>query len=79
MDEQQNQNQNLSQSKLVLEYIREHGSITTLDAFIDLGITRLSARIFELRKKGYVIVDRSEKVKNRRGKECTVSRYFLQE
>lgn len=79
MDEMQTQNQNPSQCKLVLDYIRDFGSITTFDAFIDLGITRLSGRIYNLRKMGYNITDRTEAVKNRRGSTCYVKRYFLDE
>lgn len=41
--------------KRILEYIRKHGSITSMDAFRDLSITRLSARIYDLRAKGYDI------------------------
>jgi hypothetical protein len=37
----------------VIEYIRNRGSITTFDA-VPLGITRLSARIFELTRRGFV-------------------------
>ena len=39
-----------SQKERVYEYIEEFGSINTLEAFKDLGVTRLSAVIFELRK-----------------------------
>jgi|TARA_R100000655_G_scaffold48668_1_gene86117 hypothetical protein len=38
-----------------LDYLNQFGSITTLDAFRDLGNTRLSSTIFLLRKKGYKI------------------------
>lgn len=38
----------MSQKEMVLDYIREFGSITPLDAFGDLGVTRLAAVIFEL-------------------------------
>ena len=39
-----------------LDYLHEFGSITTLEAFRDLGNSRLSATIFTLRKKGHNIV-----------------------
>ena len=39
-----------------LDYLHEFGSITTLDAFRDLGNSRLSSTIFLLRKKGHNIV-----------------------
>ena len=36
----------------VFDYMVEFGSITSLQAFTDLGETRLSGAIFELKKKG---------------------------
>ena len=39
-----------------LDYLDKFGSITTLDAFRDLGNSRLSSTIFLLRKKGHDIV-----------------------
>lgn len=45
----------MSQKKMVLDYIREFGSITPVDAFRDLGVTRLAAKIFELKKDGHDI------------------------
>lgn len=44
-----------SQEQKVLDYIREHGSITTNDAYRDLHITQLGTRIFNLRAQGYDI------------------------
>lgn len=40
----------MTQGARVLDYMREYGSITSLEAFRDLGITRLSGVIFDLRK-----------------------------
>lgn len=39
----------------IIDYMKSHKSITSMDAFTDLGITRLSARIKELRESGYNI------------------------
>lgn len=39
----------------IIKYMRIHRGITSQDAFRDLGITRLSARIKELRDMGYNI------------------------
>lgn len=36
----------------LLRYLKEHGSITPIDAWFDLGIYRTSARIHDLREKG---------------------------
>lgn len=43
------------QTEKVLKYMKAHGGITSMEAFGNLGITRLSGRIFELRKQGHVI------------------------
>lgn len=66
-----------SQKKMVLDYIREFGSITSLDAFKDLGITRLSAVIFDLRESGYNIFTDWEQSKNRFGQPTRYARYSL--
>lgn len=41
-----------TQEEIVLNYIKRHGTINTVEAF-DMGITRLSGRIFQLRAQGY--------------------------
>lgn len=64
-------------ARRVFEYIRDFGSITTKQAIDDLGETRLSARIFELREKGIVIDDKYIAVKNRYGEHCHVKRYWF--
>lgn len=45
-----------TQCEMVMDYMRENGSITSMEAFSKLGITRLSARIYDLRKAGENIV-----------------------
>lgn len=67
----------LTQEERVLEYITEHGSITTWDAFADLGITRLSAKIFDLTRDGYEFDKKVEKATNRYGKQVHFTRYSL--
>lgn len=46
----------MTQSEQILNYMKEYGSITSMEAFSRLGITRLSARIYDLRKEGVKIV-----------------------
>jgi hypothetical protein len=55
----------------------EFGSITSLQAFTDLGETRLSGAIFELKKKGVNIGAEDIKVKNRYGENRIVTKYFV--
>lgn len=61
----------------VFDYIMEFGSITTLQAFTDLGESRLSARIWELRDKGVNIGSEVIMVKNRFGEFRHVKKYFI--
>lgn len=68
---------NMTQEQRVINYIREFGSITTKDAFNDLGITRLSAKIFNLKKQGYEIKDNFEQGKDRYGETTNYKRYYL--
>lgn len=61
----------------VYDFIKEHGSITTQQANKELGETRLSARIFELKEKGVNIQDEWVRVKNRFKEPRRVKKYFI--
>lgn len=65
----------VSQCDRVLDYIEQFGSITTFDAFKDLGILRLASRIHDLTKRGYVIIKSVETVRNRFGEKTNITRY----
>ena len=68
----------LSQEKMVLKHLQEHGSITSYEAIQLYGATRLSAIIFELRHRdGFDIVTELEKVRTRFGAKTQVARYKL--
>lgn len=62
----------VSQKQMVLDYISEFGSITPIDAFRDLGITRLSAIVFRLREEGHESIEHG---KNRFGNRTRYARY----
>tara|TARA_R110000787_G_C13255346_1_gene429863 strand:- start:441 stop:653 length:213 start_codon:yes stop_codon:yes gene_type:complete len=68
----------MSQSDRVLEYLQRGKTITTLDAYSELGITRLAARVWELKQKGYPVKSTVLKVINRFGEKCSVSEYCLE-
>ncbi len=61
----------------VLRYLKEFGSITSLEAISELGETRISARIFELKDKGVVIDSDWVEVENRWHEKRRVKRYLL--
>ncbi len=67
----------MSQTSVILDYLREHDGITSIEAFDLCGATRLSAIIFSLRKRGYVITCENIKTINRFGKLCIHGKYSL--
>ena len=69
----------MTQHTLIIEYMREHGSITTYEAYEQLGITKLTTRISELKAAGFDIRQRTESGLNRYGKPVTYNRYWLVE
>ena len=67
----------MTQEQKVLRHLQELGSITSWEAIMEYGITRLSAKIFNLRKQGYEIEKEYVTTKNRFGEYCTFAKYML--
>ena len=65
----------MTQAERVMEYISEFGSISSMEAFRDLGITRLAARISDLEDKGICFSRKKEMVVNRYGEKVYFTRY----
>ena len=68
-----------NQCQLVLMHMRQHGSITHLEAETEYGIARLASRINDLRRQGYVIQSEMISGKNRREEKTNFARYRLME
>ena len=66
-----------TQRQLILKYIQDFGSITPMDAFFDLGITKLATRISEMRRDGMRFKIESVKSTNRYGKTVRFAKYSL--
>ena len=70
----------MTQKEAVIQYVKDFGSISSMEAFKDLGITRLAARIYEIEHDTFFQFDRKdETVKNRYGHPVTFKRYSLKE
>ena len=65
----------MTQHEMILDYIDEFGSITPMEAFSELGITKLATRISEMRKLGYEFKIETVKSKNRYGKVVHYAKY----
>ena len=48
-----------TQENIILDHLKEHKFITTWEAIQEYRITRLSARIYELREKGFNIITKN--------------------
>lgn len=67
----------MTQNPMIIEYMMKHGSITPIEAMMEIGCMRLASRISEIEKMGYVIGREWIKVKNRFGEMITVKKYWI--
>ena len=67
----------MTQREQILQYIKDFGSITPMQAFADLGITKLATRISEMRKDGMEFRIETMRGKNRYGKPTHYAKYSL--
>lgn len=69
----------MTQSERILRHLRDVGEIDPMTAIRDYGIMRLGARIFDLKKKGYLIKTELKTGKNRYGEDTHWAVYRLEE
>jgi len=67
----------MTQKLAIIQYMYDFGSITPMEAYNDLGITKLATRISEMKKDGCKIKTEIVKGKNRYGKPTRFARYSL--
>lgn len=65
----------MTQNQRILKYMDDFGSISTLEAFKELGVTRLASRIHEI-SKAYPIKKQTETSMNRYGEPVHYTRYY---
>ena len=66
----------MTQVQQIINFMQEHGSITTMQAF-EMGITRLAAVVFELRRNGIDVVTDTVESVNRYGEKVHFARYWI--
>lgn len=69
----------MTQREGIIEYIEMFGSITPMQAFEDLGITKLATRISEMRKDGMNFKIETVSSKNRYGHTVKYAKYSFAE
>ena len=65
----------MTQRQRLKEYLETHENINPLQAWNLLGIYRLSAVVFDLKKEGFDIQTGRLKVRNKFGEVCEVGLY----
>ena len=65
----------MTQGERILKYIDEKGSNTPMEAFMELGVTKLATRISELRRGGEKIEKRYVTGLNRFGDKVQYMEY----
>lgn len=68
-----------TQKEKILDHIKQYGKITSYEAFVKYHITRLSARIYDLRHDGYPIVSKMVTKKDKDGSYVNYDEYSLEE
>lgn len=69
----------MNKTTAVLKHLRDNGSITSMDAIERYGATRLSAIIFNLRRRGYDIETVTMAMTDRYGHAVNYAKYVLHE
>lgn len=69
----------ITQKDRVLQFIRDFGSITSWQAYSELGCTQLATRISELKEIGYEFTKKRITTKNRYGESTHYDEYRLAE
>lgn len=68
-----------TQKDMVLAHLQAEGSITSMEAFMQYGISRLAVAVWRLRKEGWRIDSVTEYGVNRYGRKVPYTRYVLVE
>ena len=66
-----------TQCERIIQYMKDFGSITTHQAFTDLGCTRLASRVTDLKRQGYDIKSEFVSGKNRYDETVSYKKYYL--
>ena len=69
----------MNRAERVYSYMKEFGSITPMEAFQDLGYTRLACAINEMKRDGHKVRKQYETRKNRFGQQIECFCPFKQE
>lgn len=65
----------MNQHERIRKYMDKHGSISPMEAILELGITKLATRMSEMIRNGEKVIKRTETGVNRYGDKIHYVRY----
>ena len=65
----------MTQNDRILRHLKDYGSIDPMTAIQDYGITRLGARIWDLKERGHLIQTDMVRARNRYGEPTHYAKY----
>jgi hypothetical protein len=68
-----------TQRQRLLDWFNNEGSISSFEAYRELGVTQLGTRIWEMKQEGFDIVTEWEHGTNRYGEPVKWKRYSLRQ
>lgn len=69
----------MTKTQAVLDWLQTHASISSMEAINNFGATRLSAIIFNLKRKGHNIETVMCEGRDRFGNQMRFARYYLRD
>ncbi len=66
-----------TQKDKILRHLKDFGNITSWESFVNYGITRLSAIIFNLKKEGYSFDEEWVTKNNKYNEKTEFKKYIL--
>lgn len=69
----------MTQKEQIIRHIKKYGKITSIEAVYRYRITRLSARIYELRHDDGYLIGQKHIKKKQNGKTIQYDEFFLEE
>lgn len=69
----------LTQKDRILKWLEDYETITSWEAYKELGITQLGARVFELKELGYKFSKETVFTRNRYGYPTHYDKYRLED
>ena len=67
----------MTQCDRIIRHLKDHGSISSLEAISEYGILRLASRVNDLKRRGYNIVGEIKTGRNRYGEKTNFKVYRL--